>query len=327
MTMLALFVISLPFMTSASAIYTPYTIPTASVFFSPSIISGTSGTTVSVNLNVSSITGISTFGAGIIFDHHTAQCTGVTKGTFMSQNGMYTTLFIPGSIDNNLGVVGASSETETGTTVVSGSGILISFQFTMNGTGTSYSDLHLIYFEALDVDGNNIPCRTIDYFTASPGYIVQIVGNPQGGAGVNPYPGFNSQSFNTIDQTIGSNTYHGNMSFVIYSPDSLSGAAGFFNVTIPNALMNCSSTDQWYVTLNGADQSSRNVNTNTTYTVISLEFTYSPETTEAVQIWSINAIPEFASMFSSVLLATVLVLATFAAALFSITMRSHKRKG
>ena len=287
-TILILFAISLPFMTSASAIYMPYAIPTASVFLSPPRISGTSGTTVTVNLNISNILGLSTFGAGLTFNHHTAQCTGVTQGTFMSQNGKYPTLFLAGYIDNNLGNVGQSAEAEWLTTTVNGSGTLISFQFKMNGTGTSYSDLHIIYFEAIAYDSSLIPCKTIDYFTTSLGRIVQIVGNPQGGTGRNPYPGFNYQSFATINQVIGSNTYHGNMSFVISSPD-FPGSAGFFSVTIPNALMNCTSPDQWYVTLNGVVQALRSILTNSTYTVVSLDFTYSSSTIEAIQILSTNA--------------------------------------
>ncbi len=257
-------------------------IPTASVFFSPSRISGTSGTTVSVNLNVSSIQRVSTFGAGLMFNHHTAQCTGVTAGSFMSHNGKYPTLFLPGSIDNNLGVVEVSSVTLTGTTTMNGSGTLLTFQFTMNGTGTSYSDLHIIDFEALATDGSNIPCKTIDYFTTSPGPIVQIVGNPQGGVGVNPYPGFNYQNYTTINQSIGGTTYNRNMSFVILSPD-FPGNFGFFNVTISNALM----SGVWYVTLNGVVQTPLVTILNSTFTIVSLQFTYGSSTVEAVQILSI----------------------------------------
>jgi len=317
---LALLVISLPLITSISAKYTVYTIPTASVFLSPSRISGASGDTVDVNVTISDIEGVSAIGTGLMFDHHTAQCTGIGQGTFMGGS----TLYLAGGIYNDIGIVSTSSFTELGTNTVNGSGTFLIYHFTMNGSGTSYSDLHLVGFEVLDVHGSVIPCQTIDYSTTSAGYIVQIVGDPQGEQATlePPYIGFSNQSFATINQVIDSNTYHGNLTFAIYSPD-FAGTPGFFNVTVPNDLMNCTNDNEWMVRLNGAAQASRIItHPDSTHTVISLDFTYGSSAIETVQILSTNAVPEFSSVF----LATLLVLATIAAALFGKATWSYKRK-
>jgi hypothetical protein len=321
---LVLFLISFPFMMSASATYSPAAIPAASVFFSPSRITGTTGDTVNVNLTINSVTDLYTITAGCTFDHHNVQCTGLVEGPFLKSGG--STAFLPGTIDNNAGVVTFCGDGLLGAlTGVSGSGILITFQFQINGTGPQpYSDVHITDWEAFDSVGNILPAQVIDY-TTSVGNVVKIVGNPEGSAfSPPPYGGFSFQNFTAIDTVIDSTTYKGNWSFTIFSPDynqpPISGF-GFFNVTIPNALM----SGQWYITVNGALETPI-ITTSATNTTISLAFTFSSMTAN-VHILSTEAVPEFGSTFASMLLVALLTLATFAAALLSITTRSNRRKG
>jgi hypothetical protein len=285
---------------------------------------------------ISNVQNLWAFQAGLTFNPAVVQCTSVVEGGFLSNHGKNPLSPYPNTIDNTDGIVyfwGWSEHLPD--SPVSGSGPLMNVTFTVIATG--YSDLHVTDWIPTDKSVNDIPTTTIDYFTAPGngtfGNIVKIASNPEGQGPDPPFAGFYDQNFATISTVISGLTYKGNMSFVILSPDYsalYNTGTGFLNVTIPTSLMNCSTTDQWYVTMNsgsGPVLQTPNVYPNSTYTTISISsFTYGSSGTEAVQILSTEIIPEFASLFSSMLLATVLVLATFAAALFSITMRSRRRK-
>lgn len=327
-------------MTSALSVNAEPSDPKASVFFSPYRILGTKvGETVNVSLMISNVQNLWAFQAGLVFNPHVVNCTNVVEGGFLSNHGKNSLLNYPGKINNTNGIVAYYGwSLKSPESPVSGSGPLMNFTFQVIAIG--YSDIHVHDWLPLAYAAPpplpDIPTTTIDYFTAPGngtfGNIVKIASNPEGTGTAPLFAGFIDQNFKTINTTINGITYRGNMSFVICSPDYSTAdntGSGFLNVTIPTALMNCSTLDQWYVTLNsgsGPVLQPRTVTANSTYTMISISsFTYGSET-EAVQILSTAAVPEFASAFSSMLLATVLVLATFAAALFSITMRSHKRE-
>jgi len=335
---LAILVISSPFMASSHALFSANTSGTndPTVFFSPYRVLGTTvGQTVTVSLMISNVQDLWAFQAGLLFNPKVVKCTNVVEGGFLSNNGANHLLAYPGSIDNTNGIVyfyGWSLESPS--SPMSGSGPLMNVTFQVLAVG--YSDIHVADWIPLQATTlNDIPTTTIDYFTAPGngtfGNVVKIASNPEGEGTDPPFGGIIDQNFGTISQVINSLTYKGNMSFTIYSPDCLAASntgTGFLNVTIPNDLMNCSTADQWYVTLNsgsGPVLQTPTITTNSTYTMIYIpQFTYGSDSTEAVQILSTQAVPEFASTFSSMLLATVLVLAAFAAALFTVTMRSHK---
>jgi alpha-N-acetylglucosamine transferase len=86
----------------------------------------------------------------------------------------------------------------------------------------------------------------------------------------------------------------------------------------------------WAVYMNGTQETnwtSTSVTTlNGSGTMIYMPFSYS-QALNNVYILSTSAYPEFASTLSSEVLATVLVAATLAAALFTVKLRSRKRKG
>ena len=102
------------------------------------------------------------------------------------------------------------------------------------------------------------------------------------------------------------------------SPDKFA----FLNITILKALMNCSTDDQRYISLNGAVHG-RTVEGNSANTTISLQFNYDPSGAPIeVNVLATNAVPEF----SLASFAASLMLATLAVALVGKTALSRKRK-
>jgi hypothetical protein len=319
---LILMLLSVPFLPKALA-YSAAALPASSVYFDPFRVEGNMGDTITVNLKISGITELYLFQAGLKWTNTTAvECTGVAEGGFLSNDGVDSVLAFPGTIDNTNGVIVPYGWSLLDTLQAkSGDGNLVTFTFHMLADG--YSDIHLWEYSPLWTDGiTEIATQTIDYFTAvmdGGQYIVEIVGNPMG-SGVDN--GFSNHVVSMIDITKGPDTYHGEISFAITAPGGANGDPfAFFNVTIPKALMSCPTIDQWWALLDGGEQAGRIVAENSTHATVSLEFAYSSNPI-AVQIRSIDIVPEFSSIF----FATLLVLATFAAALFGKTAWSHKRK-
>jgi hypothetical protein len=290
----------------------------------PFRVEGTAGADVTVNMTIADVTDLYLFQMGLRFNPNTVNCTGVFEGGFLSNNGADQLLPFSGEIDNTAGIVGTYAWSLLNPAQAkNGGGVLVRFTFHMKTTG--YSDVHIRDLLLLHSDGvEMIPIRTIDYFTAvvdSGTFIVRIEGNAQTGAGVPG--GYSAHNVTKVDRVIGPDTYHGLLSFNVTGSDVNLDLFAFFNVTIPKSMMNCTTSGQWFVSLNGVQQGTRTIFENATHTTISLEFTYDDfQPTGTVEILSINIVPEFSAVF----LATLLVLATFAAALFGKATWSYKRK-
>jgi hypothetical protein len=307
----------------------------------PSRINGTTvGETISVIANVTDVTALDTIETGITWSNTTvAQCTDVTYGSFFGSIGASNIIGLSGTIDNTHGVVTPYSWAMIGDYFVSGSGAIFNFTFTIEHVG--YSDVHFSGLWLENTSSDIIPINFVDYSTIVRGgqqYIVKFQGNPTQSSAVPPdNSGFYEENVTSMSpKTIGGVAdLVGNMTFAINGSAADNGPFGYFNVTIPNNLMNCSgNNDNWVVELNNGTgpklQGQRTVSSSTGTTTISLAGNYYPSgfyATIIVNIYGTSiAVPEFASTFSSTLLATVLVLATLVAALFIVITRSRKRK-
>jgi len=336
-TILILFAFSAPFMSSASALYpaATSTIPTTTVFLTPSRINGTTvGQTINVTAEITGATDLFAWQVGLIWSNTTvAECTAVTNGSILNPIPSGESYEIPGTTDNTNGIVTAYGWSLFYPYNINGSGAMVKFTFKIKAIG--FSDVHINNMIPVDINSNVIPCNLIDYFTAVRGgqqYIVRLQGNPMESAGL---AGFGAMSVTSPSNKVG---YEGNMTFEINGTSDDVSSFAYFNATFPNMLMNCSSPDNWIVELGGVVQSGVLVKTGAQSTTVSLSttsdssFVYYPfssgKITLMINILSNSAaVPELASTFSSALLAIVLMLATLAAALFIVTSRSRKPKG
>jgi hypothetical protein len=327
--MLILFVLSIPFMSQVSAPYTPLAIPAATIFLTPNRVQGTAGDTVTIHANITNVNQLLNFAIGLYWTNTTAvSCLSVTDGGFLTNGVPPASVFaIGGTIDNSTGQISYYTWTCLGANYnKTGSGTLVNFTFYMKQTG--YSDVHVTSLYLSNALGDAISCNTLDYFTvarAGVQYTVQIRGNPIISSESIP-GGFGAFQVMDVSQVIGLITYNGLLTFSINGTALFGDTFAYFNVTIPKNLMNCSNPDNWVVQLDSSLQGTRTVSSNADNSTISLSFTY-PDTdhaTQIVQIFSENvAVPEFSNVFFAVLL----VLATFAVALLSLTTRSRTRKG
>jgi hypothetical protein len=318
-------------MMKPSSAFTMEALPSVSVFMSPFRVEGTAGADITVDARIENLPAppgspqLFAFQIGLLFDPNVVSCTSVIEGGFLSKNGSDTVLSFPGSINNTIGIVYFYGWILTDTAKAkSGSGILTKFGFHMKVTG--YSDLHIAAFSGVDQTGvGEVPVKNIDYFTAvvnSVQYIVKIEGNAKGS--LSAYGGYSAHAVNPIDIIEDSTRYRGELSFNASGYTTNGDAFAYFNVTVPKALMSCDDPNQWLVKLDDVTQSTRTVGGNATHSVISLEFTYDDANpVKTVKIWSTTLVPEFSSVF----FATLLVLATLAAAIFGRTTWSAKRKG
>jgi len=333
---LILFAISVPFMSSASATYKPSvnTIPPTTVFLSPSRIEGTAGQNITIYAEITDVNLMMGYQLGLVWSNTAvAQCTKVTNGSIVNQLPSDQFTIVPAKINNTIGLIKPFGASAYSPYTMNGSGGLVAFTFHIIQTG--YSDVHINNMFLIDPSVFTIPCNTVDYFTTVAGgqqYITRLQGNPLDSSG---QAGFGAMSVEKDIQTINSFSYQGNMTFKINGTSDDCGTFAYFNVTIPNDLMNCTNQDYWIVEVDGVIQSGVLVNLGSQNATISLgtdsdpSFVYTPHfggtRTHTIQIFSNNtAVPEFASTFSSMLLATLLLLVAFATGLFSIAARSRK---
>lgn len=322
---LILLAVSIPFMTSASA-PNINAIPTTDVYMSPFRVEGTAGSTVRVDLRVQNVVNLFAFQAGLTFNPVMVNITaaGISEGGFLSANGADNVLGNKGAVNNTAGTIGPSGWTLTDPLLAkSGGGILIHFDFKMKVTG--FSDVHIVSVKLVLDDGSTlIPANTWDYFTAEVGgnqYTVKVVGNPYGRYAPPPPPGFSAYNFAVVDKTLAGKVYHGELNFSVTGYGINDDMFGYFNVTIPKSLMNCTIDGDWRVDVDNNLQSRTVTDLNATHTVVSLEFTYTGAE-QTISIASTNAVPEFSTIF----LATLLVLATFGAAILGKSTLKPKRK-
>jgi hypothetical protein len=283
-------------MSSAAAIKgDPSTIPTTTVFLTPHRINGTVGQNVTVYANITDVTGLFAYQIGLIWSNTTAvECTSVTNGSILNSIPADHSLEAVGTINNTLGKItspyfwaGKGSQYN-----MNGSGTLAVFTFKMLQTG--YADVHVNDVILGYKDGATfIPFNTEDYFTAVRGgkqYVVRIEGNPVEISSF--FGGFGAESITELSppKSIDGATYLGNMTFDVNGTADGVGPFAYFNATIPNNLMNCSSKDNWIVELGGVPQTQVLVSLSTQNTTISLTFSYtnssSGKLTQTIEILS-----------------------------------------
>jgi hypothetical protein len=98
------------------------------------------GDTFNVNVDVANINDLYAYQLDLTFDPTLLAAVSVTEGPFLQSGG--STFFIPGTIDNAGGSVTANADALIGaTTGVSGSGTLLTFEFTALAPGTSALDI------------------------------------------------------------------------------------------------------------------------------------------------------------------------------------------
>jgi hypothetical protein len=126
-------------------------VPVLSLQVTPT--SATVGSSVLVNVLISGVADL--FGAQFTLGFNPAvlQATGVSEGAFLGAGG--STIFISGSINNTLGSVANVADALVGSVPgVSGSGVLASLQFTVNGAGVStlnFSNVLLLDSQLADI--------------------------------------------------------------------------------------------------------------------------------------------------------------------------------
>jgi hypothetical protein len=324
LTTLLLLAITLPFATTASAV-TTLAIPWTTIYNTPTRIEGTSGSIVLINVMINNVTNLFSFQIGAYFDPTIVTCNKVAEGGFLSNNGADPTTYYPGSIDNTNGVIHPYGWVlQSAAARKTGNGKVFVMNFTMKTDG--YSDIHLRGCIFTAGPGATIKCNYVDYSThviSGTQYIVKVVGNAQGQSAQKD-GGYYGHSVTQIPpESHGAYSYKGQFYLNITGQVIASDSFAYFNVTIPKSLMTCTAPDAWYVELNGNPQAGRLVKDNPTNTTISLQFTYSsPLASQTVRILSTDIVPEFPGVF----FATLLILATLAAALFGKATWSAKRK-
>jgi len=98
------------------------------------------GDTFNVNVDVANINDLYAYQLDLTFDPTLLAAVSVSEGPFLASGG--TTFFIPGTIDNVGGSVTATADALIGAiSGVSGSGTLLTFEFTAIAAGTSALDI------------------------------------------------------------------------------------------------------------------------------------------------------------------------------------------
>src|ERR1017187_3316502 len=97
------------------------------------------GQTVSLDVDVRSMSDLFAFQFDIAFDPTILQALSASEGDFLSVGG--PTLFFPGEVDNVGGDITFTADTLEGISGVSGSGVLVRLDFQAIGVGVSSVDL------------------------------------------------------------------------------------------------------------------------------------------------------------------------------------------
>jgi general secretion pathway protein D len=94
------------------------------------------GDTITVDVNVAGANDLYAFQLDLGFDPAILSAVSVTEGTFLPGGG--STIFFAGAIDNTLGSVSNNADTLVSATPgVAGDGLLLAFQFSVIGTGST----------------------------------------------------------------------------------------------------------------------------------------------------------------------------------------------
>jgi len=117
------------------------------------------GETFDVNITIANVEDLYTWQAGMTFNASVLECVSIAEGEFLKRAGA-TTLWTPGSINNDTGTISYSGCSRTGVASgVSGTGQLMRITFKVKGNGNS--TLHLTDVLLLDSDLVSITPVTI----------------------------------------------------------------------------------------------------------------------------------------------------------------------
>ena len=228
------------------------------VFVDPPTIKGTAvGENVAVNINISNVTDLSGWQAGMTFNPAVLECTGYYEGEFLKTRQAWNgTIWLPPwqshipRWDNSKGVVyphGCCMITlKDPPGPVPGSGVNGSGQlgyFTFKVIGTGVSDLHLTDVVLVNSLGGFIPFEVEDIFTVSWGgvdYSAETISNLTG-----IYDPPDPPSSGLFDHTF--SPQEKKMTFnVITHHDS------FYKATIPKAILGSDNLSGWTVKIDGS---------------------------------------------------------------------------
>ena len=113
---------------------------------SPASTSVTVGQSFGVTVNVNSIIDLYAYQFDLSFNPAVLQATSITEGSFLDEGGTAATLFFGGTVDNVGGTVTTNADSlETAVTGVSGSGILVAFQFRAIAAGSSQDEISNVF--------------------------------------------------------------------------------------------------------------------------------------------------------------------------------------
>ena len=222
----------------------------------PTVKSAVIGENVTVHINVSNVTDLFGWQAGVTFNPEVLECTGYYEGAFLkTKHACKRTIWVPPwrtptRWDNTNGVVfphGCSlvcpiypPNSNVSRSGVNGSGQLGYFTFKIIGTGVS--DLHLTDVALCDSRPVPISFEVEDIFTISSGkvdYPTETISNLTGiyDPPDPPSSGLFDHTFSPQEKKITFNaiTHH----------------ASFYKATIPKAILRCNNLSEWTVKVDG----------------------------------------------------------------------------
>jgi len=278
---LAMFLYKVPFRTYAQS-------EGPLVFIDVAYVNATAdqiGQQITVNINVSNIQNLWTWGLGLKWDPTVLNCTGFYEGEFLKRGG--STLWMEGSINNTLGRTDTpyGCTLQSGGNPVSGSGQLAYATFEIVGQG--HSCIHLL--DCVFVNGNlqYIPLTILDrqiFVVDEEAYLVTVITNSTGSS--TPWEIHSYQLL--LEDPEEDNNPSLSFNITISSPYSEVGAC---NVTIPLDFM-WGPEDLWYVKINGEPPISFNIAQNESHCF--LYFVYPQSESELrIKISSPEVVPEF----------------------------------
>ena len=273
---LLLFLLSLTFFVAINSVPTKAYI--TKMFVWPAYFTLADSVNFTVELRVESVWKMNSYQAYLSWDPELLNVTSVINGAFLSNNSQYETLF-RAIIDNTLGtlqIYEAQTGSDWATIAVGGNGTLCYINFTAKSTGQCPLDL----YSTLILYGQSRQSHDeIDGFFNNEIYNVEADGG----------------NF-TVEVNSNSITYNFSFSlpeksiyFNVYGVDN---STGWANVTIPKALLDAPSPDQWTILVDDA-QTTYIKTENETDTFLYINYTHS---THAVTIIGTTVVPEYPSM-------------------------------
>jgi hypothetical protein len=234
----------------------------ATISTDPSVVQSTTiGQNFTVNINISNVTALSGWDAGVTFNSTVLRCTGLYEGEFLRRSNT-SVIFANDAIDDG-GILKLGAVLfHWGSSSVNGSGQLAYATFTSVGIGVS--DVHLtdvvLYnkFEKIpfEVVERGIPFEVVEIFTVLINetiYGVGITENFTGTGNAYALSGVFNIAFDLQDKKL--------------SFDAHATEDWFCQVSVPKELLSCNSSSGWMVNVDEAPIP-YTVTENTTYTAL-----------------------------------------------------------